>query len=183
MKKLKILLIWEFQIIENFFLKTPEFFVSEKAHNNSFSADGGLSDSEVSIGTLNLTYELTIIKLNNTVDFALLLIINHILPEVDNLKERNKRMRFSRSDMLTLVSQHGVNYRTIPGWEVVEIVKEDSNALKHRGGMQLYKDTEFNIPVSENVMFEKQSIELKIQEVKKWIFDLIDKANPLFQDI
>lgn len=184
MKKLKIFLVWEFQILEEFLLQTSTFLSDTNANNEDYvTSNGKLTQSEVNLGVSNLVREATLNKLNSIIDFALLTISNHTKSQdvESELSDIIAHMKSSRTNLLNNIKKNtGVKYELIPGWNTVETAREDSNAIKHRGGIHVPKKTIFNVPIYENVNLDKERILEIIQNVKIWMISLLDKIEETY---
>lgn len=183
MKKYKVFFEWEFQTLVFFLENASNYFLN--SYNNTqtdifVSSDGKMSDYELSIASLMLTFESTINKLNIIVDFALLCFVNNISnfhEDTFDILEIQKQLKASRSTLLNTLKHDGIYYDKLPGWNHVINVRDDSNAIKHRGGIHVPVESLYNIPISKNVDLRKEKITDYINGIKTWLFNLIDEIE------
>ena len=117
-------------------------------------------------------------EINATVDFILLTIANRALPENERITVSSMSRTRQRS-IIEIEKLFNVSLVNLPGWHYVDEVRDNSNSLKHRSGLNLPKLWN-DIPTTSSVILEPQDIKLYIRNVRCWLYALADIVSAYY---
>lgn len=167
---------WEIQPIERFLEEVPSFFEKRavelaRTEVDWLTPDGRLSESQVCVGARSLALAAAAYHLNALVDWVLLALTTRTLPpEVGLTADALSR---SRAQLIkSIENEYKIDVRTLPGWDQVESLREDTNALKHRGGSSLPGPTSLGIPLFRQVTLNREILRQRIPRVREWLLAL-----------
>jgi hypothetical protein len=80
----------------------------------------------------------------------------------------------SRAILMRAIEQaHNIRLRFISGWNVIEKVRDDANATKHRLGATLVYHNELGINELRSVKLTPNDVHDRIQAVDSWLREII----------
>ena len=176
MTRLDLMIHWEIAPIERLLNEVPEYLSqrAEEARRTGkagFLPDGKLGDEEVYLAALSLTKEAIIYHLNALVDWVLLALATRILPQKWGLTR--KAQSRSRGQLIKAIeTQYHINLKLLSGWEHVDLLREEANALKHRGGASIIESSEIDVPVLHRVDTTIESLRARLGGIREWLMML-----------
>ena len=173
----EILLSWEVDGLRTFAREVLPYLESRISENTEdlddwIRPDGSLSEREL----LRSAYDVALFsvneRLNAIVDGMLL---NAARREGDEEPEEQAgTQNRSRAVLMRLIEQaHNIRLRFIPGWNVIEKVRDDANATKHRLGTTLIYDNRLGINELRTVKLTLAEVNQRIEAVESWLREII----------
>lgn len=151
MIRLDLMVHWEIEPIERLLEEVPAFLAqraeaARRAGNFGFLPDGRLSDEEVYLAASSLTRAAIIYHLNAFVDWFLLALATRILPTEWGVTP--PALSRSRGQLIKAIESHyEIDVKKISGWDDVDQLREEANALKHRGGSHLPEPSQMRVSI------------------------------------
>ena len=171
-----IFLAWELDPIERFLDEAPAFFEKRADESGApaaewMSAEGTLTDAQIYLAARSLSLAAVIYHLNAVVDYALLALATRLLSPERKLTAQ--ALSRSRTQLTRSIEQeYRVHVRFMPGWHQVEQLREDANALKHRGGSTLPEETPMGIPLFRQVEVTPEVLHERLAGAREWLVAL-----------
>ena len=176
MTRLDLMIHWEIDPIERLLDEVPTFLAqraeeARRAGNSGLLPDGRLSDEEVYLAASSLTRDAIIYHLNALVDWFLLALATRILPPVWGLTPQAQSR--SRGQLIKAIESHyHVNVKQLPSWDQVELLREEANAIKHRGGSHLPESSHIGVPVFHRADTTPESLRARLVGTRAWLIAL-----------
>ena len=174
--RIDLMIEWGIQPIRSFLDVVPEHldYLRSQTHDGDpiFLSNGKLSRHESLKSARQVSLIAVVERLNALVDEVVLMIANRISPESSLTREALSR---SRHQLLKVIEDaYSIHASDLPGWSAVEVVREDANSLKHRGGVPLPEkgslDTVF-IP-SRNLQLDVEVLRIILNDIERWLLSL-----------
>lgn len=165
---------WEIDPIERILKEVPAF-LSKRAHDARSAAGSGspsskrLSDEDSYLAAHRLTHESVVYHLNAVIDWVLLALATRVLPPEQRMTP--EALSRSRAQLIRAIErQYQIDVKQLRGWDQIERLREDANALKHRGGINLLESSPMGIPRSARVTLE--SLGDRLAGARDWLLHL-----------
>lgn len=178
--RLDLLVRWEIAVLDRFLHEAASFFGSRACEAGGAAAEwltpeGELTEAQLLLRAQQLVLEATLHQLNNLVDSTLLALVWRTDPDP---VEQAARQGMSRASLVkALETTYGVHVRFIPGWHIVERVRDDSNALKHRAGLTMILREDIDLNEIRAVRPNLPDLEELVRGVEEWLMSLIVKTE------
>lgn len=185
--KLNILIKWELQTIEyalSNFLSYAEK-AAKKASvqgDNGFNPDGLMTEAELAKGARILVLNSVLYEMNALMEWVLFVLGNWDLPP----EKRSTPSAFKRSRSQLIREVEGyfeIALKNLPGYADVERLKDEVNALKHRGGMIPHGDRSNPYPMSMSVQMSREKAMQYLQSTELFLNALWAKIKPQIKQI
>ncbi len=167
---------WEIDPIERLLDEVPAFLDrrAEEARREGKSGllpDGRWNDEEVYLGASSLTRDAIVYHLNAIVDWFLLALATRILlPEWGLTPHAQSR---SRGQLIKAIESHyHVDIKQLPGWDQVSQLREEANALKHRGGLHLPESSLIGVPLLRRADTTPEALRARLVVTREWLISL-----------
>jgi hypothetical protein len=134
---------------------------------------GRQSEAYMLLDCKRIALECVVEHLNNLVD-SILLAIHRRSPDEPDPRQQLHSQGLSRSALTKAIeSHHRVTLRCIPGWDLVEQVREQANALKHRGGLTLLARPDLGMNEILTTRYTREEADALMQGVRDWLVRII----------
>jgi hypothetical protein len=176
MTRLDLMIHWAIDPIERLLDEVPAFLAqraeeARRAGNSGLLPDGRLSDEEVYLAASSLTREAIIYHLNALVDWFLLALATRILPPEWGVTPQAQSR--SRGQLIKAIESHyPVDVKQLSGWDDVDQLREETNALKHRGGSHLPEPSPIGVPMSRHADTTPESLRARLGGTREWLIAL-----------
>ena len=111
--------------------------------------------------------------LNAMVDGGLLILANRTREKI-----KPSDMGRSREVLISEIEERiGAEVETLPGWNEVEKLRSDANALKHRVGLTFGPGTETPLSIKTDVSVTQDDLMKGLMSVRQWLLE-IDRRMP-----
>lgn len=173
----ELLLSWEFEGLKSYAREVLPYLESRISENTKdpddwIRPDGSLSERELLRNASDVALYSVNERLNAIVDGMLLHAARG--PEDAEPKEKVETQSRSRATLMRTIEQvHNIRLRFIAGWNVVEKVRDDANATKHRLGTTLVYHGELGINELRTVKLAPIHVHERIQAVESWLREII----------
>ena len=173
----EILLSWEIDGLKTYAREVLPYLESRISENTDdpddwIRADGSLNERELLLSAYDVALYSVNERLNAIVDGMLL----HIARSHEDAEPREQVGAQNRSRailMRTIEQGHNIRLRFISGWNVVEKVRDDANATKHRLGTTLVYHSGLGINELRNAKLSSNDAHDRIQAVDSWLREII----------
>ncbi len=137
------------------------------------ASDGRLTEFTVVAGAAQMLLECAVQQTNNLIDGILLVLANGIVGE-PSPQELIAGQRRPRKKLEALIADHiGGPLDALDGWDVVQRVREDANALKHRLGVTMEVNHAMGIVDASSVQLTEAEVVELIAGVRRWLHAVI----------
>jgi len=167
---------WEIDPIERLLDEVPGFLTrrAEEARcagNFGLLPDGRLSDEEIYFAASSLTYDAIIYHLNAIADWVLLALATRILPPEWGLTPRSQSR--SRGQLIKAIESHyHIDVKQLPNWDQIDQLREEANALKHRGGSHFLESSHIGVPMFHRADTTPESLRTRMVVTREWLISL-----------
>jgi hypothetical protein len=105
------------------------------------------------------------------VDWFLLALATRILPPEWGVTPQAQSR--SRGQLIKAIESHyPVDVKQLSGWDDVDQLREETNALKHRGGSHLPEPSPIGVPVSRHADTTPESLRARLGGTREWLMAL-----------
>ena len=176
MTRLDLIIHWEIDPIERLLEEIPPFLAqcaeeARRAGNSGLLPDGRLGDEEIYLAVASLTRGAIIYHLNALVDWCLLALASRLLPPGWALTPRAQSR--SRGQLIKTVESHyHIDVKQLPGWDEIDQLREEANALKHRGGCHLPESSHIGVPMLRHADTSPESLRARLGGTREWLISL-----------
>lgn len=169
MTQVDIFVNWELDAIDRLRDDVPSCLLerveeARRAGRSGFLPNGKMSDEETYLAAASLSLESVIHQLNAVVDWMLLALASRILPP--KWATTRKAHTRSRSSLSKAIEDH---YNDLPGWNEIQLLGEDANALNHRGGSHLPEPTPLGIPMFRHADTTIETLRVRCAGTWAWL--------------
>lgn len=148
------------------FLGEVPAFLRERTAAAAQAGDTGARDAYRKAETNAL--ECCVQQLNSMVDGALLILANRTRTDI-NARDMNR----SRATLLEEIETHvGLKLDSLAGWDQVEKIRLDANALKHRVGFTFEQSTEAPLTITDEVNVTEPQVSECLIGAREWLLDI-----------
>jgi len=180
--RLDLLVRWEIDVIDRFLHEGVPFFerrAKEAGGPESewLTPDGRLTEPQSLLRCRQLVLEFVLQYLNSLVDAILLALLWRVREDPDPIEQARNQTLSRASVVRTLESHYKVHFRFIRGWHIVEKLREESNALKHRAGLTLVPDEALGLNQLFGVRPSVPEIEEDIGVIRDWLLAVISATE------
>lgn len=173
----EILLSWEFEGLKTYAREVLPYLESRISQsfedlNNWIRPDGSLSEREL----LRSAYDVALFSINERLNAIVDGMLLHAARSDEDLEpqEQAGAQNRSRAILMRAIEQtHDIRLRFIPGWNVIEKVRDDANATKHRLGTTLIYHNQLDINELRTVKLTPTDVHERIQAVESWLREII----------
>jgi hypothetical protein len=133
--------------------------------DNWIRPDGSLSEREL----LRSAYDVALFSINERLNAIVDGMLLHAARSDEDLEpqEQAGAQNRSRAILMRAIEQtHNIRLRFIPGWNVIEKVRDDANATKHRLGTTLIYHNQLDINELRTVKLTPTDVHERIQAVE-----------------
>jgi len=139
--------------------------------DTGFGNDGSLSKQNLALGARQIVLKAVLYELNALTEYLLLAFANRALPPGESLTP--EAMRRSRSVLVRTIEQfYEIQLSGLPGYQMIDELRETVNALKHRGGLGLPEPGPMGIPVLTNPEISQEKVELYLRATRDFLLSL-----------
>ena len=176
MTRLDLIIHWEIDPIERLLEEIPPFLAqcaeeARRAGNSGLLPDGRLGDAEIYLAAASLTRGAIIYHLNALVDWCLLALASRLLPPGWALTPRAQSR--SRGQLIKTVESHyHIDVKQLPGWDEIDQLREEANALKHRGGSHLPEPSQMRVSIFRRADTTSESLRARLSGTREWLIAL-----------
>jgi hypothetical protein len=173
----EILLLWEVEGLKTYACEVLPYLEGRISENTEdlddwIGQDGSLSEREL----LRSAYDVALFSVNerlNAIVDGMLLHAARGDEDVD-LQEQVVAQNRSRTLLMRAIDRaHNIRLRFIPCWNVIEKVRDDANATKHRLGTTLLYHNELGINELRTVKLTPNDVHERIEAVESWLRAII----------
>ena len=176
--RLDLLVDWKIGAIDRFLGEAYDYFgrrilEAGGADGDWITPEGRLTEPQTLVECQRLVLESSIQELNNLVDSILLALVWRATEEAEpaDLAESQRTSRASLEKAIE--KRYGCPLRFIPGWDVVERLREQVNAIKHRSGMTLRYRGESGFNEIVTVRVSPEDVRESIRATRNWLVGVI----------
>jgi len=170
-------LSWEFQGLKTYAREVLPYLESRICQSPEdlddwIRPDGSLSEREL----LRSAYDVALFSVNERLNAIVDGMLLHAArsDEDSEPEEQAGAQNRSRAVLMRVIEQtHNIRLRFIPGWNVIEKVRDDANATKHRLGATLIYDNRLGINELKSVKLTPTDVHERIQAVESWLGEII----------
>ena len=175
--RVEILLSWEIEGLKTYAGEVLPYLESRISQtpedlDDWIRPDGSLSEREL----LRSAYDIALFSVNerlNAIVDGMLLHAARIDEDLEPQEQVGAQNR-SRAILMRAIEQaHNIRLRFISGWNVIEKVRDDANATKHRLGGTLAYHNELGINELRSVKLTPNDVHDRIQAVDSWLREII----------
>jgi hypothetical protein len=171
-QRLDLMIHWEIDAIERILDEVPKFLTrrAEKARRLGHSGfpDGKLSDEEAYLAACSLTRASIVYHLNAVIDWFLITLATRILPPEWGLTPQSQSR--SRGQLIRAIEgYYKLTAKNLPGWSEVDELREEANALKHRGGDHLPEPSVLGVPLFRGVDTSPETLRARMLATRTWL--------------
>jgi len=176
MTRVDLMIEWEIAAIQRLLDEAPDFLVARAREarvsgRSGFLPDGRMNDEEALLAAASLAREAIIYHLNAVVDWFLLALATRILPHEWGLTPEAQAR--SRGKLVSAIENHyHLTVKDLPGWGEVDHLREEANALKHRGGSHLPELTSIGVPLFRHVDATQEVLRKRVAGTREWLLNL-----------
>ena len=147
-----------------------------------FKADGALDEEDLAIGARSLVINSAMYELNAVTEWILLAMANWAASE--ETRKSGSAMRRPRAQLVQSVERYfELSLQSLPGYAEVETLREEVNALKHRGGALLAGARTNPFPFSMNVQKSPEMALAYASATRRFLLALWSKVQPQMKHI
>jgi hypothetical protein len=173
----EILLSWGIESLKTYVREVLPYLETRISENtddpdNWVRADGSLSEREL----LRSAYDVALYSVNerlNAIVDGMLLHVARLHEDAKPNEHMGAQNRSRAMLMHTIEQEHNIRLRFISGWNVVEKVRDDANATKHRLGTTLVYHSELGINELTTAKLTPNDAHERIQVVESWLREII----------
>lgn len=173
----EILLSWEIEGLKTYAREVLPYLESRISENTDdpddwIRADGPLSEREL----LRSAYDVALYSVNERLNAIVDGMLLHVARCHEDAEPKEQMVAQNRSRailMRTIEQGDNIRLRFISGWNVVEKVRDDANATKHRLGTTLVYDSELGINELRTAKLTSNDAHERIQAVESWLREII----------
>jgi hypothetical protein len=133
--------------------------------------DGRLSDEETYLAACSLTRASIVYHLNAAVDWFLLTLATRILPSEWGLTPQSQSR--SRGQLIKAIEgYYNLAVKSLAGWPEGDQLREETNALKHRGGDHLPEPSVIGVPMWRGVDTSPEALRARMLATRTWLIAL-----------
>lgn len=130
-----------------------------------------LTDAQAYLLARELILQCALYQLNALVDGSLLALANHLRDGALSLKDMGR----SRTVLLTEIEQAlDTKAGLHPGWDQVQRLRDDVNALKHRAGFIFGEGTDFPLTIVDDIRPTPQGVLERFVGTRTWLASVAD---------
>ncbi len=145
--------------------------------NTGLHSDGSLSKHEIFLGTRRIVLNAVLYELNSLIEYSLLALVSRTLSPTKRFT--SGAMGEFRSVLVNAVErEYGIQLLTLPGYQLVDELREAVNSLKHRGGLDLAEPDSMGIPVLTHAEVSQQKAESYLEAVQDFLLSLWEIVAP-----
>ncbi len=176
MTRVDLMVEWEIAAIQRLLDEVQDFLAARAegarvAGRSGFLPDGRMSEEETLLAAASLTREAIIYHLNAVVDWFLLALATRILPHEWGLTAESQSR--PRGKLIFAIEGHyDVRVKDLPGWNQVNCLRGEANALKHRGGRNLPEATPIGTPLFRHVDTTPEVLRERLAGTREWLLSL-----------
>lgn len=150
--------------------------VAQSEDSSHFNEDGTFTKFSLALGAREMTLDAVMYELNALVEYMLLAFAGSALPSEERLTP--EALRKSRKSLAATVGQYyEVDLSKLPGYSLVEELREEVNALKHRGGLLMPQPTPMGIPIIQRVEKNQHKVESYLTATEQFLLGLCERVQ------
>ena len=173
----EILLSWEIEGLKTYAREVLLFLESRISQSPEdlddwIRPDGSLSEREL----LRSAYDVALFSVNERLNAVVDGMLLHAARSDEDLEPRDQAgaQNRSRATLVRAIEQaHNIRLRFISGWNVVEKVRDDANATKHRLGTTLIYRNQLGINELRTIKLSLNDVHERIAAVESWLREII----------